>query len=463
MKKYREEKDTMGIVRVPLTAYYGAQTQRAADNFPISNRKLPFTFIRALALIKQCAARVNRELDLLDGERAEAIVQAAREVMEGRFNDQFVVDVFQTGSGTSTNMNVNEVLASRANEILTGKRGGKNPLHPNDHVNLGQSSNDVIPSTLHIAALGSIRNLLTPGLARLHRSLSQKADEFSGVEKLGRTHLQDAVPMTLGQEFSGFARQIELGIQRIGAVEESLSELALGGTAVGTGENAHPEFGPKVIFLIAEQTNIPFRQAKNHFEAQAARDAAVETSGALKTIAVSLTKIANDIRWLASGPRCGIGEINIPPLQPGSSIMPGKVNPVIAEVVLQVAAQVMGNDTAIMIGGQAGNFELNVMIPLIAHNLLESIEILAAAADVFAAKCIDGISANRQICAANIEKSLALATRLVPHIGYDRAAAVAKKAGETRKTVVEIVRAEKLLSEEALQKIITGERKQRGM
>ena len=401
---YREEKDTMGTVRVPANAYYGAQTQRAADNFPISGLSLPPVFIHSLAMIKKHAADVNQERGLLAREIAAAVMQAAGEVMEGKLADQFVVDVFQTGSGTSTNMNMNEVLAARSNEILTGTLTVKSPVHPNDHVNCGQSSNDVIPSTLHIAALISIRGRLLPVLDRCCNALQQKTKEFAGIPKIGRTHLQDAVPLTLGQEFSGYARQVKLGIRRLESTEARLAELALGGTAVGSGLNAHPDFAGNVIRKIAAETGLPFREAENHFEAQGARDAAVEVSGALKTLAVSLTKIANDIRWLASGPRCGLGEINIPSLQPGSSIMPGKVNPVIPEVVLQVAAQVMGNDTAITIGGQSGNFELNVSIPMIAFNLLQSIHLLAAAVDVFTEKCITGITANKEACAANIEK-----------------------------------------------------------
>ncbi len=455
--KYRKEKDTMGTVRVPETAYYGPQTQRAVDNFPIGDLKLPASFIRALARVKKCAARVNQELGLLDSKLADAIAAAAQEVIAGQLDDQFVVNVFQTGSGTSTNMNMNEVVACRANEILSGKKSGKSPVHPNDHVNLSQSSNDVIPSVIHIAALVSIREHLVPSLDLLRQSLAKKAKKFANIHKIGRTHLQDAVPMLLGQEFSGYARQIELGLKRIAAAEERLCELALGGTAVGTGVNAQPEFAAKVIALISVQTNISFQEAANHFEAQAARDAAVETSGVLKTLAVSLVKIANDIRWLASGPRCGLGEISLPSLQPGSSMMPGKVNPVIPEAVIQVAAQVMGNDTTIMMGGQAGNFELNVMLPVTAYNLLQSIDLLASAADVFAKKCIDGISANAETCEGYIEKSLALATGLVPKIGYDKAAAVSKKAHESGKTIREVLLEEKILSEKEFNDWLQGQ------
>ncbi|UCD77178.1 MAG: class II fumarate hydratase [Desulfobacterales bacterium] len=454
MVKYRDEIDSMGTVRVPEDAYYGSQTQRAADNFPISGLRFPPAFIHALATVKKCAARVNDTLGLLDAELAPAIAHAAQEVMDGKFDDQFVVDIFQTGSGTSTNMNMNEVVASRANEILTGKKGGRSPVHPNDHVNLGQSSNDVIPSVIHIAALTRIHSRLLPSLESLKHVLAAKSREFEDVKKLGRTHLQDAVPMTLGQEFSGYSRQIELGMERIRAVEPRLAELALGGTAVGSGLNAHPDFASNVIELIAEHTGLPFSKAVNHFEAQAAQDAAVETSGALKTLAVSLTKIANDIRWLASGPRSGIGEITIPSLQPGSSIMPGKVNPVIPEAVMQVAAHVMGNDTTITIGGQAGNFELNVMLPVIAYNLLQSISTLASVTQVFNEKCISGITANRETCAAYIEKSLALVTALVPKIGYDKGAEIAKKAYETGKTIREVALAEKVLPEGELDKLL---------
>ena len=451
---FREEKDTMGTVRIPERAYYGAQTQRAVDNFPISGQTLPPAFIRSLALIKECAARVNVELGLLDKQISEAIIQAAQEVGQGELSDQFVVDVFQTGSGTSTNMNMNEVLATRANEILTKKKDGRSPVHPNDHVNQGQSSNDVIPTAIHVSALMSIRQELTPALEKLGRLLAIKTKEFSNVHKIGRTHLQDAVPLTLGQEFSGYTHQIALGLQRITSIENQLKELALGGTAVGSGLNAHPNFAGKVIAMIAERTGIDFVEAENHFEAQAARDAAVAASGQLKTLAVSLVKIANDIRWLASGPRCGLGEINIPSLQPGSSIMPGKVNPVMPEMLLQVAAQVVGNDVTITMGGQSGNLELNVMMPLIANNLLQSIQLLGSGIDVFAEKCIRGVTANREKCAINIERSLALVTGFVPYIGYEKAAAIAKKAFETGQTIREVALEQKIVSENILNRIL---------
>ena len=454
--KYRKEKDSLGTVTVPEDAYYGASTQRAINNFPISGLRFSRSFIFSLAMIKKCAAMVNGELGLLDEKISKSIVASAQEIMEGKFDTQFPVDVFQTGSGTSTNMNMNEVIASRANETITGEKGGKIPVHPNDHVNLGQSSNDVIPSALHISALTRIKGRLVPALLRLKKSLLHKTSEMGDIKKIGRTHLQDAVPIFLGQEFSGYARQVALGIKRIEAVEGRLSELALGGTAVGNGLNTHPDFAEKVVALISKHSNLNFTEAENHFEAQGAQDAAVETSGALKTIAVSLVKICNDIRWLGSGPRCGLGEISIPSVQPGSSIMPGKINPVIPEAVIQAAAQVMGNDTTIMIGGQAGNFELNVMLPVIAYNLLQSIDILSSGADVLAEKCIDGIHANRENCAGNIEKSLAIATYLVPHVGYDKAAAIASKAHETGKTIIQVAGEEEILSEKELNKIFNG-------
>lgn len=456
--KYRKEKDSLGAVDVPEDAYFGANTQRAVENFHISGLRFPLSFIYSLALIKKCASIVNNELGLLDEKISGAIATSAQEIIDGKFDEQFVVDIFQTGSGTSTNMNMNEVIASRANEILTGKKGGKVPVHPNDHVNLGQSSNDVIPSAMHISALQLIKHHLIPSLSYLHKRLFQKAAEFKDVKKIGRTHLQDAVPIFLGQEFSGYARQVELGINRIEAVEGRLSELALGGTAVGDGLNTHPKFASGTITLISEYSKLDFKEAKNHFEAQGAQDAAVETSGALKTIAVSLVKISNDIRWLASGPRCGFGEISIPSLQPGSSIMPGKINPVIPEAVIQVAAQVMGNDTTIMLGGQSGNFELNVMLPVIAYNLLQSINLLSSSAQLFAEKCISGITANREKCSENIEKSLAIATYLVPYLGYDKAADIAKKAHTSNKSVKEVLLEEKIFSENELTKILFKER-----
>ncbi len=454
MIKHREEFDSMGRVLVPENAYYGAQTQRAVDNFSVSGLRFPRHFIRALGLIKKHAAAVNEELGLLESRLGEAITRASQEVVEGRHDDQFVVDVFQTGSGTSVNMNANEVIAGRSNELLVGRRGGKSPVHPNDHVNLGQSSNDVIPSSIHVSATLAIHEDLLPSLNLLHQALREKSGSLRNIRKIGRTHLQDAVPMTLEQEFGGYARQVELGIERIRAVEKRLSALALGGTAVGTGINTHPEFASRVIAAIGRETGMAFGEAVNHFEAQAAQDSVVETSGALKTLAVGLIKIANDIRWLSSGPRCGLGEITIPSLQPGSSIMPGKVNPVIPEMVVQVAAQVIGNDGAITLGGQAGNFELNVMLPLMAHNLLQSLELLASATKAFAEKCIKGISADADKCASYVEQSLALATAFVPALGYDPAAALAKKAYEAKKTIREVALEEGLLATDEIHRIL---------
>lgn len=450
---FREEKDSMGTVNVPVDAYYGSQTQRAVDNFTISGLKLPPVFIHQLAMVKKWAARVNADLGLLESAWAKAIAQAADEVIAGQLDDQFIVDLFQTGSGTSTNMNMNEVLASRANEILTGRRGGRSPIHPNDHVNLGQSSNDVIPTVLHLAAIIEITGKLLPAMNHLLINLHAKSSEFSTIDKIGRTHLQDAVPMTLGDEFSAYARQIELGIKRIEQCLPRLYELALGGTAVGTGINTHPSFASRVISHLADQTGLPLTEAENHFEAQAARDAAMEVSGILKTIAAGLVKIAGDIRWLGSGPRCGLGELNLPALQPGSSIMPGKVNPVIPEAVIQIAYQVMGNDTAIMLGVQSGRFELNVAMPLIAYNLLQSVDLLAGAAKMLGNKCVSGVSPNRERCRNNIDQSLALATALVPHIGYDRAAEIAKQAFATGRTVRETALEKKILPRELIDKL----------
>lgn len=452
--KVRTEFDSMGSVMVPEDAYYGAQTFRASENFIISELRLPGEFISAVALIKKCAVQTNLELGLLDQNIAEAIQKAADEIIDGKMQDQFILDVFQTGSGTSANMNVNEVIAGRANEILTGKRGGKSPVHPNDHVNLGQSSNDVIPSAIHISALKLILTKLVPSLEQLCVALLQKSFEFKSIKKIGRTHLQDAIPLTLGDEFSGYARQIKLGIERIKNVKSRLAELALGGTAVGTGVNAHSEFAKKTIGFISNETSISFTEAINHFEAQAARDTAVETSGVLKTIAVSLIKISNDIRWLSSGPRCGLGEITIPSLQPGSSMMPGKINPVMAEAVIQVAFQVIGNDTSITLAGQSGNFELNVSLPIIAYNLIQSINLSARASKHLAERCIEGVRANREKCESNIEKSLAMATYLVPEIGYDQAATLAKKAFDSGKTVREVALEENVISKEVLDRLL---------
>jgi len=453
-QKYRVEKDSMGSVKVPREAYYGAQTQRAVENFPISGWRFSREMIHALGLIKFASAKTNFNLGLMERRMARAIEKASEEVMLGRWDDQFVVDIFQTGSGTSTNMNANEVIANRSNEILGGQKGIYKPVHPNDHVNLCQSSNDVFPSVIHIAAVNLLRNMLTPGLKNLHQALGRKEKEFHSILKIGRTHLQDALPIRLGQEFGGYARQVHLGIGRIQKAMESLYELPLGGTAVGTGMNTHPFFAKKAISIINEETGALFRESVDHFESQGAKDALVEMSGALKTVAVSLTKIANDIRWMGSGPRCGIGEIRIPETQPGSSIMPGKVNPVIPESLIQVCAQVIGNDSAITLGGLGGYFELNTMMPLIAHNLLRSIQLLSNATHNFSLKCIKGLRADRERCEEMIEKSLALATALTPKIGYDQAAKVAKKAYKNRKTIRQVLEQEKLFSQRELKHLL---------
>lgn len=450
---YRIERDSMGEVKVPRRAYYGAQTQRALENFPISGLRFPRPFIRALGIIKLAAAEVNARLGLLDQKLARAIAEAAREVIDGKLDEHFVLDIFQTGSGTSTNMNANEVIANRATELLGGMLGSK-LVHPNDHVNLCQSSNDVIPSAIHIAAMDLLEHQLLLALRELHAALADKAREFDRVIKIGRTHMQDATPVRLGQEFAGYARQMELGIRRLEETRESLAELALGGTAVGTGINRHVDFPALAIRRINELTGLQFREAENHFEAQGAQDALVETSGALKTVAVSLIKIANDIRWLGSGPRCGLGEIALPEVQPGSSIMPGKVNPVIAESTIQVAAQVIANDIAITLGGQWGNLELNTMLPLMARNLLESLQFMANAAANFARRCVTGIKANVERCAELVEKSQAMCTALAPEIGYDAAAEIAKESYRTGKTVREVAREKKVLPEDKLNQVL---------
>lgn len=449
----RIERDTMGEMAVPTGAYYGVQTARAIENFPISSLRFPRSFIRAMGLIKWAAAMVNESLGLLDKKHADVIRKAAREVVDGQWDAEFPVDIFQTGSGTSTNMNANEVISNRATELLGGVRGSK-LIHPNDHVNQGQSSNDVIPTAIHVAAIEMIERQLLPALTRLHRALNAKARAFDKIVKIGRTHLQDATPVRLGQEFSGYARQMELGITRAKHAQEALREVALGGTAVGTGLNAHPEFAAKVLTLITKEIGCPVEETANHFEAQSAQDSVVEASGELRTIAVSLMKIANDIRWLGSGPRCGLGEIILPETQPGSSIMPGKVNPVIAESVTMVCAQVIGNDVTITIGGQAGNFELLVMLPVMAHNLLQSIELLATASNNFAARCVEGIQANEQRCKDSIEDSLAMCTALAPEIGYEAAAKIAKEAHRTGKTVRQIAKERKVLPEKRLNELL---------
>lgn len=453
MTENRIEKDSMGEMQVPVSSYYGAQTQRAVLNFPISGLRFPRPFIRALGLIKKAAAETNLELGLLDEELAPAILEAAGEVAEGKLDEQFVVDIFQTGSGTSTNMNANEVIANRAIEIRGGEIGSRE-VHPNDHVNMGQSSNDVIPTAIHVSALEEVDKSLIPALKKLHESLEKKAQEFDDVVKIGRTHLQDAVPVRLGQEFSAYASMVEHGIKRMESARASLCELAIGGTAVGTGLNCHPEFSARVVEKVSNWTGVPFREAANKFEALASKDAAVEASGMLKTVAVSLMKIANDLRWLGSGPRCGIGEIFLPAVQPGSSIMPGKVNPVIPEAVTMIVAQVIGNDVTITIGGQSGNFELNVMKPVIAYNLLQSIHLLSTGSEVLAEKCVDGLKANREPSREMVERSLAMGTSLVPKIGYDKATEIAKVAYQTGRTVREVALEQKVLSEEELEQAL---------
>ena len=444
----------MGEVAIPASVLYGAQTQRAVENFPISKIRFPREFIRALGLIKLAAARANMDLRLLDRKVGTAIVTAAQEVADGQLDDHFVVDIFQTGSGTSTNMNANEVISNRAIQILGGVVGSKEPVHPNDHVNMGQSSNDVIPSAIHVAAMDLIEHSLIPALRKLEKALTTKAKEFDSILKIGRTHLQDATPVRLGQEFAGYARQVRLGIKRLEKLRDNLLELPLGGTAVGTGINSHPSFAMRAIQHLCRLTRIKFREAENHFEAQGAKDAVVEASGVLKTIAVSLTKIANDIRLLSSGPRCGIGELHLQATQPGSSIMPGKVNPVIPESLVMAAAQVIGNDATVTIGGLSGSLELNVMMPVMAHNILQSIRLLSAAAANFADRCIAGIQADKRRCNELVEQSLAMCTALVPDIGYDAAAAIAKESYATGKTVREIAEAKRLLPLKRLKQLL---------
>ena len=453
-QEFRIERDSLGEVRVPADALWGAQTQRAVENFPISGIRFPRPFIRALGLIKYAAAKANLELGLLDEERANAIMQAAMEVADGKWDDYFPIDIFQTGSGTSTNMNANEVIANRANLLLGGELGAKSPVHPNDHVNKGQSSNDVIPSAIHIAAYLEVDRVLLPGLRHLHEALVEKSKAWDHLVKTGRTHLMDAMPITLGQEISGWPRQVELGIARVESALPRLAELALGGTAVGTGINTHPEFGARVAAVLSELTGLPFREAENHFEAQAAQDAAVELSGQLKTVAASLMKIANDLRWMNSGPITGLAEIKLPALQPGSSIMPGKVNPVIPEAVRMVAAQVFGNDVAINFGGALGDFELNVMLPVIAHNLLQSIVILGNAARVLADKAIAGFTVNEERITHLVGRNPILGTALNPIIGYDKAAEVVKKALAEGRTVKEVVLEMGLLSAEEAERVL---------
>jgi fumarate hydratase class II len=443
----------MGELPVPADAYYGAQTQRAVLNFPISGLTMPRRLIQAHARLKAAAAAVNVDLGHLDPKIAGAIDQAAQEIVDGRHDDQFPIDVFQTGSGTSTNMNVNEVIANRASEILGGERGGK-LVHPNDHVNMGQSSNDTIPTSIHVAALTAIEADLVPALGHLEAALRAKSEEFWEVVKTGRTHLQDATPIRLGQEFLGWAGQVELGIRRLRGAQDELRQVALGGTAVGTGVNTHPEFAARVLAQLSVAYGVEIRETGNHFQAQASLDGVVAASGALRTVAVSLYKIANDIRWLGSGPRAGLGELALPAVQPGSSIMPGKVNPVISESVTMVVAQVVGNDAAVAFAGAAGSvFELNLMMPVAAHNLLASIDLLAAAARNLADQCVSGIAETGH-GPAMVERGLMLATALAPEIGYDAAGDLAKAAFKEGRTIRELARERTSLSEDDLNRLL---------
>ena len=444
----RVERDSMGPMEVPAEAYYGASTMRAVLNFPISNLRFSRSFIQALALIKGTAAEVNVALGLLDEETGGALARAAQEVADGEFDEHFVIDIFQTGSGTSTNMNANEVIAHRGSELLASA-GGSGRVHPNDHVNICQSSNDVIPTAIHLAALVQIKERLIPALENLQEALEEKSRKFWPLVKTGRTHLQDATPIRLGQEFLGYAGQVARGIRRLKHAQEELGEVALGGTAVGTGVNAHPEFAARVCRSLSEKTGVQVRETDNHFQAQNTLDSVLEASGSLRTLALSLNKIANDVRWLGSGPRAGLGELALPEVQPGSSIMPGKVNPVISESVIQAAAQVVGNDLAIAQSAQGSYFELNMMMPVAAHNLLESIDLLAASADNFADQCVKGLKAT-ETGPQMVERGLMLGTALAPAIGYDAAAAIAKEAAASGGTIREMALERTELSGEEL-------------
>lgn len=453
MPSTRTEQDSMGTMNVPVEALYGAQTARAVENFPVSGIVFPRPFLRALGMIKEHAAQTNWELGLLDERIAMAIMDAAEEVIVGDLDDHFPVDIFQTGSGTSTNMNANEVIANRACQLLDEEIGSRT-VHPNDHVNYGQSSNDVIPTAMHLAAAVELKESLLPALEDLCKTLGEKAREFDNIVTIARTHLQDATPIRLGQIFGGYFRQVSIVSGELEHALDGLCELPLGGTAVGTGLNTHPEFALRVISSLAEVTGLPLRETKDHFAAQAGKDQVVAASGALKTTATALFKIANDIRFLSSGPRCGLGELQLPAVQPGSSIMPGKVNPVMAESLMQVCAHVVGNDAAITLGGLSGNFELNVMMPMMAHNLLQSIDLLTNAIDLFDERCLQGLVADRERCEGLIEESLAMCTALAPVIGYDKAAEIAKKAHETGKTVRAVALEEEVLPEYELEHLL---------
>ena len=453
MSATRTEYDTLGPMTVPAEALYGAQTARAIENFPISGLAFPRPFLHALGLIKEQAAHVNLELGLLDERRAQAIVAAAAEMVRGDLDRHFPLDIFQTGSGTSTNMNANEVLANRACQLL-GEPPGSHAVHPNDHVNLCQSSNDVIPTAMHLAVAMEIRERLIPALAGMQKVLGEKALAFDDIITIGRTHLQDATPVRLGQIFGGYFRQVSIAGGEVARTLDGLGELPLGGTAVGTGINSHPEFAQKVIANLSEATDLYLREARDHFASQAGKEQVVAASGALRTTAVALFKIANDIRLLGSGPRCGLGELKLPTVQPGSSIMPGKVNPVMAESLLQVCVQVVGNDAAVALGGLSGNFELNVMMPVITHNLLQSIDLLSNAVTVFTTRCLQGLEADRERCESLVEQSLAMCTALAPVIGYDRAAAIAKAAYASGRTVRAVALEMNILPEDELTRLL---------
>jgi len=460
MSEFRIERDSMGDVRVPAQAYYGAQTQRAKDNFPVSGWPLPDELVHALGLVKLAAAEVNRDLGKLTGTgknplndaQVDALLAAAREVAAGKFDDQFPIDVFQTGSGTSSNMNANEVIANRAIELMEGDRfATAKPIHPNDHVNMGQSTNDMFPTAIHVALAVSIHQQLIPALRQLRDVLADKARQWDSIIKIGRTHLADATPIRLGQVFSGFARQLELSIDRAALAIKAVRELPAGGTAVGTGINTHPQFGAKVAEVLSRETGIPFVEAANHFEGNANRDGLVEASGDLRAVAVTLFNVSNNIRWLSSGPRCGFYEVKLPDRQPGSSIMPGKVNPVMCESMMQVCARVIGNDqTVAFSGATGGNFELNIMMPIMGSAVLESSYLLASATRAFVEFCALEMEPNPEACEASVEQSLAMVTSLNPHIGYERAAALAKEAFKTGKTIRQLVQEQKILPDDVL-------------
>ena len=464
MTTYRIEKDSMGEVQVPAQAYYSAQTQRAVENFPISGWRLPHPLIRALGLVKLACATANRDLGKLtqtgkyrlSDQQVEQLLAACREVADGRFDGEFPIDVFQTGSGTSSNMNTNEVIANRAIELLGGDRFQKEkPVHPNDHVNMGQSTNDIFPTAIHVAVAVEIQKQLIPALQRLHEVLAKKAAEWDQVIKIGRTHLADATPLRLGQEIGGFSRQIELSIERARRAIVPVLELPAGGTAVGTGINTHPEFGARVAAVLADETGLAFVEAKDHFEANAQRDGLVESHAQLRTIAMTLFNVSNNIRWLGSGPRCGFYEVKLPDRQPGSSIMPGKVNPVMCESMMQVCARVLGNDqTIVFSGANGGQFQLNIMMPVMGHAALESVHLLAAATRAFVNFCVLEMEANPEACETSVEKSLSMVTALNPHIGYERAAAIAKEAFKTGKTIREICREQGILPESTLREAL---------